>query len=424
MLPTILSVSSLLFSFAVLCLGHGLNNTLIGVRAVIQEYPDWVTGLMMSAYFVGFIIGIHWCSRLIPVVGHIRSFAAFASVASAISLAHALTVEPVFWVLLRLVYGVCVAGFYMVIESWLNALSTSENRGRILSVYMVLNFLALATGQLLLMGADPGEYTLFAVVSILISLSLVPLTISKARQPDVELQGETFGLHRLIRTSPLAVTGIIVTALCSGGFWGMGAVYLAQIGFVPRDIAFFLSLTLIGGLLFQWPLGALSDRINRRYVIALGIIGTLTASLGIISVMPVGVAPSSLGIDMAVFAMLFGGSLYPLYSLYIALANDFLEPEHLVRASGGLLQVHAAGSAFGPLLASLAMSIHGAEGLFLFIATIMAMLLGFAVLRIVHGRAIPQRTQEEFVPYPRTASGAFALHAEEGEKETTSAPRS
>ena len=196
MFSTILSISALLASFAILCVGHGLQNTLLGVRATLEHYPEWVTGVMMSGYFLGFLFGTSLCSRLVPVVGQIRTFAAFASVASAISLLHALFVNEITWVLLRFVYGVCIAGLYMVIESWLNALSTKQNRGQVLSVYMVLSFLGLALGQLLVFVAEPSDYRLFAIVSICESFALVPLTLSKAKQPEA-LPSEHFSLKRL-----------------------------------------------------------------------------------------------------------------------------------------------------------------------------------------------------------------------------------
>jgi MFS family permease len=412
MLSTIYSVSALLLSFGILCLGHGLHNTLLGMRATLEQYPEWVTGIMMSGYFLGFIFGTILCARLIPIVGQIRTFAAFASVASVISLLHVLFVNEVAWMLLRVVYGICMAALYMVIESWLNALSTRQNRGRILSVYMTISFLSLALGQTFIFAAEPSEYILFAIVSILISLSLVPLTISKAQQPD-EIACEHFSFKRLYTISPLATIGCISTGLTLGAFWGLGAVYFTQIGLPSREVAILIGTTFLGGLLFQWPVGYCSDLFDRRVTIAIVLLLSILVCTQMISLISDGV--NALNSTLVVLSLLFGGFSYTLYSLFIALANDFLEPQYLIKASAGLIVFHAIGAIFGPVLASFSMMGLGNNGLFVFIAIINSSTLLIAVTEIIRGRKIPEATSEAYVSIPKTGMAIIELDPRQDE---------
>jgi MFS family permease len=413
MLSTLLSVSALLLSFAILCLGHGLNNTLLGVRATLEDYPEWVTGLMMSAYFVGFIFGTFFCARLIPAIGQIRTFAALASIASAISLLHVLFVNEITWILLRLVYGSCISGLYMVIESWLNVLSNRKNRGRILSVYMTISFLALALGQGLIYFARPETYQLFAIVSVLISFSLVPLTISKSKQPD-NILAEAFSFHRLYTISPLATIGSFASGIATGAFWGLGAVYFTQLGFSSEQVATLIGLTFFGGLLFQTPIGYLSDIFDRRVTIVAVLFISVVTCLQIIMATLQG--PSEISGWLITLILVFGGTNYTLYSLFIALANDFLEPRHAVKASGGLLTFHGIGAIFGPVLASLAMLLFGNNGLFMVIALVNGVLFLLAGYRMRFGREIPEATSEGFVPMPKTGAALFEMDPRQDEQ--------
>ncbi len=406
MLSTIYSISALLVSFAILCLGHGLHNTLLGVRATIENYPEWITGLMMSGYFAGFIVGTYICARLIPSIGQIRTFAVFASVASAISLLHVLFINEITWIILRISYGVCIAGLYMVIESWLNALSSPSNRGRILSVYMVISFLSLALGQVFIFTAEPSEYTLFAVVSILISFSLVPITTSKASQPE-DISTESFGFIRLFNISPLATIGATASGLSIGAFWGLGAVFFTNMGLPSQDVALLIGITFLGGLVFQWPIGYCSDVLDRRMTIAIVILCLTMVCIAFIT--NVDHTMKHIETHLAVLALLFGGFGYTLYSLFIALANDFLEPKYIVKASGGLIVSHAIGAILGPIVASGFMFIWGNTGLFIFMATINLFMLIVALIRVINGRKIPQHTSENFVSIPKAGFGVIEL---------------
>lgn len=406
MLKTLISLSALFLSFALLCLSHGLQNTLLGVRATLEQFPDGLIGLMMSGYFVGFLGSTLVTPRLIERVGQIRTFAACASLFSVTSLLHVLWLDPYAWIALRLLHGFSMAALYIVIESWLNALSTSENRGRILSAYMLINFLCLGLGQLFMVKFDPMDFTLFALTSVLASFSLVPLLLSRTQQP-VTIATISLPLRTLIRTSPLATFGAAVTGLLAGAFWGLAAVYFTKIGLKPANIAWFLGLTYIGGLVFQWPIGYMSDLLNRRVAIALCSLISIGTSLGMIHFSAFEHAERIT--YLLPLAVLFGGFYYPLYSLSIALANDFMKPEQFTQASARLLFLHGGGAIAGPVLATSCMSIWGDAGLFYLLIALFASLLLFSLVRMASGRPIPAATTEPFVPVPRTVLGVTTL---------------
>lgn len=407
MLKTLTSLSALFLSFALLCLSHGLQNTLLGVRATIEHFPDGLIGLMMSGYFIGFLASTLVVPKIIDRVGQIRTFAASASLFSSTALLHAMVIDPYAWIFFRLLHGFSMACLYVVIESWLNALSSTENRGRVFSVYMLINFSCLSLGQFFMLLSSPTQFTLFAIASVLSSFSLLPLVLSsKTQQPPI-FATEPLPLRTLIRTSPLATFGALVTGLLAGAFWGMGAVYFAKAGLSPGEIAWFMALSFVGGLIFQWPIGYLSDRYNRRIAIAIGSGVSVATSLLVIWFS--GFAHDTRMGYLLPLAVIFGGFYYPLYSLSIALANDFLKPDQFTQASAALLFLHGGGAIAGPILAALFMMLMGNAGLFLFLTLLFGALLLFSMARIVTGRIIPAETTEPFVPLPRTATGIAVL---------------
>ncbi len=407
MINTIISISVLLVSFAILVLGHALAGTVVSIRAALENFPDWTIGFMMSGFFFGYISGTFICVKYIDRVGQIRTFAAFASLLSIISLLYVLLINPAAWIILRILNGLCIAGLYMIIESWLNALANRGNRGRILSTYMSINFLCLAAGQGFFFFADIKGAELFIISSILVSLSVIPLILSKTKQPH-PVEYKRFNIVRLFRISPLSVTGALLTGMVSGAYWGLIAVYLTRVGLMPNQIALFICLSFLGGFLLQWPIGTLSDKVNRRFAIAVCSFLSVIASITFIY-MTSHYNPQTITITILFLAPLFGGFSYPLYSLFISLANDFLEPEHFVKASAGLLATHGIGAIIGPLAAAVLMEMTSYNGLFIFIGIAYGFTFMFAVIRMVKGRRIPENTKGPFVPVPRTAAAILSL---------------
>ncbi len=388
MLQNLTSVAALLVSFAVMCLGHGLQSVLLPARgAMFPDYPNMVTGAMMSAYFMGFIIGTFLWPRLIERVGHIRVFAAGAAGAAVIMLMHPLFANPVTWILLRAVYGFCLVGLYTVMESWLNSIGTQETRGRILSVYMIINFTAMSLGQMLFFLAPIEGFELFSISAVLLTLALTPLILSRSVQPVATQTPERLKITQLIQASPLGAMGALMVGLVGGAYWGLSAAFVLRLGLGQSAAAWFMSASLLGGLLAQWPLGALSDRINRRYVILLAACLILLSS-GLLTVMALWDNPSAtFGAGWIIAAgAAFGAGYHPLYSLCIAHANDFLAPQHFVRASIGLQSVQSMGAIIGPLLAGLFMFLGGNAMLYGYICLLSILFIFYIIIRMTGNR--------------------------------------
>ncbi len=406
MVSTITSLSALFTGFALLCLGHGLNNTLLGVRAVEENFSGWTIAWMTSAYFAGFIAGTRISTVVLASVGHIRCFSAFASMASAVSLAYLLVISEPGWVVMRFLYGLCMAAIYVSLESWLSALSNRANRGSIMSVYMIINFGALSAGQLLMLVDTPGGHELFLVVSILISLALVPVSVSNRLTPRM---GESAHMNfpLLLRMNRAAVIGVIGLGLSLGSYWGLGPAYLSRAGMSAGDVARFLSAGFIGGLLLQWPLGILSDRVDRRVVISGTLVLAMVASVLIAWML--GSDPVGWSQVLVIVAFFFGGSCYTLYSLFVSLANDFLEAGDMVAACAGLIMLQALGALFGPMLVMPLAQAFGPAALFLFFAVIQLFMLGMTLRDYLLHRVIPAATHSHFAAMPRTGPLAAEL---------------
>lgn len=372
-------------------IGDGLQSTLLGVRASLEGFPTAVTGLIMSTFYVGFLGGAVYAPRVVERVGHIRVFGAMASLASAAVLIHGIVVTPLAWSLLRLLSGFCLAGLYVVAESWLNDRASNETRGQLLSVYMVVSYAGYAGGQLLLNTANPGGLELFILTSVLISVGLVPLLLSAGSAPTFSAQ-VTLGLGKLYRISPLGVMGALATGMASSALFGIGPVYAENSGLSLPEISFFMTAMLLGCTLLQWPIGHLSDLLDRRLVIT---VVTFLATAAAVAAVPV----SALSTWMLLVLMaVFGGLAIPLYSLCIAHANDYLEPEQMVAASSALVLASGVGAVLGPITASLSMSLLGPDGFFWWLALIHAALGGFAAYRMTKRRAKPIEDQGHYAP--------------------------
>ncbi|MGH6912491.1 MAG: MFS transporter, partial [Geminicoccales bacterium] len=361
MLFAITSCWALLLGITFLLLGSGLQGSLLGIRASLEDFSTIVTGLIMSGYYVGFVAGSIVAPRLVARVGHVRVFAALAALASTTVLMHAVLVEPVTWTALRLATGFCYAGLYVVTESWLNARADNAMRGQLLAVYVALCLIGMALGQLLLNLADPGGVELFVLVSVLVSLGVVPMLLSTGPTPAYEAPAKV-RLRRLLSISPLGVVGLFGTVMVHGAFFGMGPVYAAEAGFSVREISLFMSAMLLGGIVLQWPVGRLSDAFDRRKVI------TLVTLLAATFALAAGVTSRDSGPGLLLTVALFGGMALPMYSLCLAHANDFLKPDEMVPASGSLILMASIGAALGPASASAAMASLGPQAFFWWLA--------------------------------------------------------
>jgi MFS family permease len=401
----IFHIRGLLLAILILMAGNGFMPTLLAVRLEGAGTAAPLIGLLASAYFLGLVAGSIRLPTLVRQVGHIRLFATVVTVLSASTLIYALWQNIALWSVLRLVDGVCVAGVFICIESWLNHRADHKTRGTILAAYMVALYAGQAGGQFLLQ-LEGGPTVPFILSSVLVSLSAVPVLLTRIEGPPIH-DPVPFSIFALYRASPLGAVGVGITGLMLGAFYGLGAVFARRSGFAIGDVALFISFVIAGGVALQLPLGRLSDRFDRRLVIAFVLAGLALVSLSLALV-------SEPVVVMAVGA-LFGGLAFSLYPLCVAHANDRLTAEERLSASSVLVLAYSAGAAAGPLLGSAAMAGFGAGGLFLFTAALGAGGLAFALWRMTRSEAVPEDEQQPYQILPRTTPAAAALEpASEG----------
>lgn len=371
---TLAPVAALLLSVAALLLGNGLLGTLLIVRAGQEGFSTSQISAMMSFYFVGFTVGALVLPRIIVSVGHVRTFAGFAAIASMTALLHVAIVDPIAWMPLRLITGFAYAGMILATESWLNAHAVQSTRGQLLSIFGVVSMGSWASGQALLNVAPPADVTLFLIVSLLISAAVVPITLLPSH-PPAQVEQEQVALKELVLVSPLAAVGAFLAGLAIGGFWGLGPNFAQRIGLDVVGISAFMAAVLGGTLALQWPLGWLSDRVPRNFVIAGAALAAAVAAIGVALAVK---APLPL---LLIAGALFGGFGIPIYSLCLAVANDDLPAGRLLGTARGLLLLNGIGTATGPFIGGAAMAIVGPRGLFLYAAALLTILAVLAVAR-------------------------------------------
>jgi MFS family permease len=397
----------LLLGIGLLMLGNGLQSSLVGIRASLEGFGPGTTGFIMSGYYAGFLFGSYVTPKILGSVGHVRVFSALASLASSAALLYIVFVDPISWGFMRLVTGFSYAGLYIVCESWLNDVATNETRGQLLSVYMIVVMGGMAVGQILLNVADPGGFVLFVLISVMVSLALIPLALTANAAPNF-MAITRLSLKRLYKISPLGVVGMAAQGTIAGAFYGMAAVYGDKIGLSVAQISTFISVVIVAGVLLQWPIGKLSDKFDRRQVILI-----TTVLSGAAAILAMLAAESHLLIYFLLGAGLFGGFSVPLYSLCIAHTNDYLEPSDMVAASSGLMMVNGVGAIFGPIIVGQLMS---TVGTFIFFGLIAFGHLGigvFALIRMYLTTSTPIEEQGDFVAMPRDGGyGVVTLNPE------------
>tara|TARA_R110000782_G_C14790431_1_gene410851 strand:- start:323 stop:1558 length:1236 start_codon:yes stop_codon:yes gene_type:complete len=401
----LISITSLLVGISILLLGHGLTNTLLTLRAATENYPDSQIGLIMSSYFVGYILGSLYCPGLINRIGHIRVFAVAAAICGSIVIAQGLWVNPVFWILARMIYGVCIVAFYFVVESWLNTRVDNTYRGRIFAVYMVVNLLAMAAGQQLLLVGDIRQLELFAIAAALFSLSLVPIALTRMSQPE-PVEKPKIDIKHLYEVSPIGFAGCFAAGLAGSAFWTMSPLFAYQAGLTTSAVAAFMSATIIGGALLQWPVGLYSDKHDRRKILA--IISFAATLFAIISAFT-----NQFSMPIMLTVMFFYGGLYfAVYPLSVALTNDQAKEGDFVNLTGSLLLVYGVGSTIGPLLAGLLIQLLGPYSLPSFYAVCWLLLGLFVIYHIKQSGAIPIDDSNNFTPMIRTSQAALQTQSE------------
>ena len=371
---------ALLLGMLLLMLGNGLHGTLIGVRGEIEQFTTFEMSIVMSAYFVGFLGASRLVPDLIRRVGHVRVFAALGSFISAVLIIFPLFAHPIVSTLGRLIIGFCFCGVYIVAESWLNNGASNDNRGKALSLYMIVQMAGIVAGQGLLLVADPGGYVLFMVISILVSISFAPILLSISPTPAFQ-RTNPMTLRQLYVSSPLGCVGMFLLGGVFSSQFGMAAVFGAVADLRLGQISAFVAAFYVGAMVLQYPIGWFSDRMDRRVLISIvSAMGALAALVGIFGWFSF---PVLLGA-----AFLIGGMSNPLYSLLIAHTNDFLDYEDMVAASSGLLFINGLGAISGPLIVGWVMDRFGPSGFFLVIGTLMGGLTIYALYRMTQRASV------------------------------------
>lgn len=390
MVQAVAPIASLLFSVALLLVGHGLQSTIIPLASKAMEFQDLSIGLAASAYFAGFVMGGVISPHVVVRAGHIRGFAVMVSSMSAAALMHPILSDEYAWILFRFTTGFCVAGLYLIIESWLNEFADNANRGLIMSIYIVVNYAAFTAGQLLATLTDPENFFLFAIASIIISVAVMPVAMTKAAQP-APIAVVKLELSKVFRTSPASIVAALLVGCVQGAHLSFAAIYAVDKGYDPLSQApIFAAILVVGGMLGQWPIGRISDRFDRRIVLLIISIFGIVGSLLIASFDK---APFMLLLLMGGFV---GAMIMPAYSLAAAHGYDHAETDGHVKMAAGLLVAFGIGSTLGPFFTSIMMSYFGPDALFLFPAIILAFLCLYLTQRIVRKDAVQEEDKEDF----------------------------
>lgn len=400
MFKTLGTVASILLSYGLLLLANGLFSTLLGVRTQVEGFSATLVGFVVAAYFSGLLLGGLYASRVVIRVGHIRSFAVFASLMSASALLHPILLSPYAWMALRLVSGFCMAGMIIVTESWLNEAASNQTRGQVLSFYMIVNYFAAGSGQFLLTVGDPSDFVLFSLASIVFSLALVPVLLTRATAP-VPVHSKRMRIGALYRIAPLGVVGVFCCGLVNSSINGLGSVYATNLGLNQAQISTFMAVIIMSGLLLQWPMGRISDRIGRGPLLTL--IPAIVALTAFAQLFIDGFSLMLVGIGV------FGAFVFTLYSLAAATANDRVKSHQRVQVAGALLITYGAGAICGPIIASQFMAQFGPQGLFLWFMLVNLVLSTFALMTRKQRVGSPDK-RKPFVLVPATQSTSNQLY--------------
>jgi MFS family permease len=399
---------TLLLGMALLMLGAGLQGTLIGLRASMEGYSTFLAGVVLAAYYFGYLGGSVLAPRLVSTVGHIRVFSALTALASVLILLQGVFVSPLPWTLLRVASGFCFAGIYVVAESWLNDRVSNEFRGLLLSLYMLICYAGLGLGQLLLNVADPRGTLLFILVSVLISVAMVPMALTATSAPEFSVPVRV-RLGDLFRRSPLGVAGVAMSGALSGCLFTLGAVYGGRQGFSTLEVSLFMAAAILAACLTQLPVGRLSDRMDRRRVI---VIACLLAAAG-------GAAAWWLAdLSRAAFLgaiALYGGMSLTLYSLSLAHVNDQTPSSEMVGASSTLILLNGGGAFVGPLVVAAVMDVLGNDAFLPVLAGLHLVLAGYALIRMGRRAPLAEAEKTPFVGTPPGTSSSGELMGHSGD---------
>ncbi|WP_397541293.1 MFS transporter [Roseovarius salis] len=405
MFQVLASVWALLLGMTLIMIGNGMQATLMGVRGALEGFGTLQLSLITSGYFLGFLVGSRIAPEMIRRVGHVRVFAALASFISAGLIAFPILTDPWSWTAIRVVLGFCLSGVYVTAESWLNNAATNETRGKVLSVYMVAQMAGMIAAQGMMNLGDASGFFLFVIPSILVSLSFAPILLSISPTPAFET-AKPMSLLQLYRNSPLASVGTLLLGGAFAAQFGMASVYGAAAGLSVPQITAFVAAIFTGSMVCQFPVGWLSDRMDRRVLIlVLAAIGTVATGSSFILGTPFEV--------ILVLAFIVGGVANPLYALFIAYTNDYLEVDDMAAASGGLVFAYGLGAIVGPMATGQMMELAGPDGFWLFLVVIFAAITVYAAWRMTRRPGVPVDETGAYLGVQPTASPVALAAAQE-----------
>lgn len=397
MIRSLVASWPLFFGLLMIMTGNGLLLLLLGVRATNEGFSALMSGIMMGGYFLGFFGGSTIVPNLLLSVGHIRTFGALSAIASAAVLLHLLYTDPLLWTVLRVFTGFSYAGMYIVVESWLNEKSTNETRGQMLAIYMIITMGGMGAGQML-GGTDDGQSVLlFLIASVLVSLAVVPILLTAAKAPEFNTP-DPVPIRRLYSISPLALVGMFLQGITASMTFGVGAVYATAIGMNSYQASLFMASVTIGNMIMQYPVGRLSDYLDRRFVILLVAVIAGAAAAG----------ASLFSVDqfwmLLLLTALYGGFSLTIYSLCIAHANDYLTPSQMVSTASTLITINGVGAIIGSPVVGALMGIFSPIAFFLAIAAVHLGLAGFVLVRMFARPAVPAEAQGPFIAVPEVGT--------------------
>jgi len=397
MLKVLGSTWPLLLGVMLLMLGNGVQGTLLGIRGALEGFTTLQMSVVMSAYFLGFLFGSRLTPDMIRNVGHVRVFAALGSLISAVLVLYPVWPDWMAWAAMRVVIGFSFSGVYITAESWLNNASTNETRGQALSLYMIMQMIGIIASQALLNAGDPSGFILFVIPSVLVSLAFTPILLAVSPAPAFE-STKPLSILKLFRTSPLGCVGMFLLGGVFSAQFGMSSVWGTQVGLTVRELSIFVAAIYVGGLVLQYPIGWLSDRMDRRrLVLGLALFG------GVVVLLPV-VTGERFGFMLLFVAAVMGGISNPLYSLLLAYTNDYLDKSDMASASAGLLFISGIGAISGPIITGWMMEQIGPWGYFLFIALLFLAIAAYAGYRMTRRTALSLARMRRFRPVSPTAS--------------------
>ncbi|MBR2654946.1 MFS transporter [Yoonia sp.] len=397
---------ALFLGMFLLMVGNGLQGTLLGLRGELEGFSTLALSVVMSAYFLGFLFSSRFTPELIRRVGHVRVFAAMGSMISAVLILYPTLVDPIAWTIGRVIIGFCFCGVYITAESWLNDASSNATRGKALSLYMIVQMGGIVFAQYIVSQGDVSGYVIFIIPSVLVSLAFAPVLLSARPMPAFSAT-KPMKIKDLIKTSPLGCAGMFLLGGVFAAQFGMSAVYGSRVGLSVGEISFFISAIYISALVLQYPIGWLSDRMDRRVLIIwialLGGLGSLIAFL----------VPGYF-ILIIISGAIVGGTSNPLYALLIAYTNDYLEKEDMAAASGGLLFINGLGAIMGPLIVGLMMDVIGDNGFWLFTAVLMLGVAAYGMIRATQrDRGAMDLDQVPYAPVSASSSAVAVEVAQE-----------